>query len=952
MSSTVSSALRTATVLKALRKALQVTTLGLGLAVSAHAGDYYEFESGHVRPLAMSADGTQLFAVNTPNGTLDIFNINGSQLTLVTRVPVGLEPVAVALRNGEAWVVNHLSDSVSIVSLSGTPRVTRTLVVGDEPRDIVFAGSPERAFITTAHRGQQLEAAVTAKVPGAIPTGLTTAGIGRADVWVFDPANTGSSMAGDPVRIVNLFSDTPRGLAVSADKKTVYVAAHFSGNQTAAINEEVVCDGFDTAATCTVKGVTFPGGAIGPAKNVEGKKAPEVGLIVKYNQKTQHWEDIKGRNWDKAVLFNLPDKDVFAIDANSFADKGFFTGVGTTLFNMAVNPRTGALYVTNIDSQNMGNFEGDGSAAGGMRLQGNLAHSQVTVIANGQVKPRHLNKHIDYTKLVNESGYDKSTKEHSLALPLDVQVTSDGNTMYVSAYGSNKIGVFNVADIENDTFNPRNTSAGYIKLNGKGGPSGIVLDEKRGQMYVMTRFDDSITVINMASKAQVSTAALQNPEPAHIIEGRPFLYDAYNGSANGENSCATCHIFGDFDKMTWNLGNPGDKVTKSQIPGKFTDGIQFQGAKLIFGPKTPINGSGAAYDVHPMKGPMATQTLRGLRNQGAQHWRGDRSNGIYGSSATDSLVSFKNFAVAFEGLLGNPAPLNETDMTKFANYQLSVMLPPNPIRALDNSLNAQQQRGHDFYFGTRPADGFKLNIFGTSISDNNNCDGCHTVDASKGFYGTGTMISFEGITQVFKVPQLRNLYAKAGRFGAPAIPFSSKPSSGFMGDQVTSFGFVHDGTADTLAHFFTVRVFAPTPNSGFPLINPDATRADVSEFVHVMDSDLAPIVGQQVTLNSSNAASAGARVDLLVARAKAPFVAKELGGNVTECDLVASVVEGGVRKGYLFDARSSNFVDANGATKSDSALRALAGTNGQEVTYTCAVPGTGKRIAYTVAAGN
>jgi hypothetical protein len=87
----------------------------------------------------------------------------------------------------------------------------------------------------------------------------------------------------------------------------------------------------------------------------------------------------------------------------------------------------------------------------------------------------------------------------------------------------------------------------------------------------------------------------------------------------------------------------------------------------------------------------------------------------------------------------------------------------------------------------------------------------------------------------------------------------------------------------------------------------------------------------------------------LIARAKAAFVSKELGGAVTECDLVASVVEGGTRRGYFFDVASSNFVAQNGATKSDGALRALAGTAGQEVTYTCVVPGSGRRIAYTAA---
>ena len=72
-------------------------------------------------------------------------------------MPVGLEPVAVAARtNSEVWVVNHLSDSVSIVDVGAAqPHVTRTLLVGDEPRDIVFAGTGgNRAFITCAHRGQ------------------------------------------------------------------------------------------------------------------------------------------------------------------------------------------------------------------------------------------------------------------------------------------------------------------------------------------------------------------------------------------------------------------------------------------------------------------------------------------------------------------------------------------------------------------------------------------------------------------------------------------------------------------------------------------------------------------------------------------------------------------------------------------------------------------------------
>src|SRR5579872_702254 len=109
------------------------------VSAASNGPSFVEFESGQVRPIAMSPDGTKLFATNTPNGTLEVFNITSSGLTPLARVPVGMEPVAVAARNNnEVWVANHLSDSVSVVSLSGTPHVVRTLLVGDEPRDIVF----------------------------------------------------------------------------------------------------------------------------------------------------------------------------------------------------------------------------------------------------------------------------------------------------------------------------------------------------------------------------------------------------------------------------------------------------------------------------------------------------------------------------------------------------------------------------------------------------------------------------------------------------------------------------------------------------------------------------------------------------------------------------------------------------------------------------------------------
>src|SRR5262245_34535490 len=108
------------------------------------ASSFTLFESGQVRPLALSPDRRHLFAVNTPDNRLEVFRVYKDHLVRKASIPVGLEPVAVAARtNGEVWVVNHLSDSVSIVELDDEcagGHVQRTLLVGDEPRDIVFAG--------------------------------------------------------------------------------------------------------------------------------------------------------------------------------------------------------------------------------------------------------------------------------------------------------------------------------------------------------------------------------------------------------------------------------------------------------------------------------------------------------------------------------------------------------------------------------------------------------------------------------------------------------------------------------------------------------------------------------------------------------------------------------------------------------------------------------------------
>jgi hypothetical protein len=91
-----------------------------------------------------------------------------------------------------------------------------------------------------------------------------------------------------------------------------------------------------------------------------------------------------------------------------------YSRVGTVLFNLAVNPVSGNVYVSNTEARNEVRFEGTGIFAGST-VRGHLAESRVTVIQpGGTVTPRHLNKHIDYGVVPSAAG----VKEKSLATPI------------------------------------------------------------------------------------------------------------------------------------------------------------------------------------------------------------------------------------------------------------------------------------------------------------------------------------------------------------------------------------------------------------------------------------------------------------------------------------------------------------------------------------------------------
>jgi DNA-binding beta-propeller fold protein YncE len=824
-------------------------------------------------------------------------------------------------------------------------------------------------------------------------------------VWIFDARNLGAALSGTPLKVVTLYTDTPRALAVSPDLSTVYAAGFQTGNRTTTVNERLVTNRppNDTPIPLPDGGTTLPppmANVPPPLTNFEGIPTPPVGLIVKYRAPksqstgTPHWFDELDRIWDDRIKFHLPDKDVFAIDANFANDpddpsqdigRGIYTGVGTVLFNMAVNPRSGKIYVANTDARNDVRFEGHNSFGGTGSVRGHLVDSRITVLDASSVSPRFLNKHIDYTK---EGTAEERVK--ALAFPMGMAVSGDGATLYVGAFGSSKVGVFDTAALEADTFYPNESD--QITVSG-GGPSDVALDDAGKHLYVLTRFDNAISVVDTRQKKEVAHVGMYNPEPPSITRGRPFLYDATATSSHGDSACMSCHVFGDFDSLAWDLGDPDNRL--APMPRDFDPNNPFSPESLAREAVTfavsasVIQSLGGPPPVFfPMKGPMTTQSLRGMANHGPMHWRGDRHGGLEEASAQPNSgifnedIAFKKFNVAFPGLLGAEAELSAENMQAFTDFILQVTYPPNPIRRLDNQLTPFEQAGKAFFDNRLPSgQEIPSDVFHT-------CNTCHVVDrdgnraagvAHPGFFGTDGRFSFESETQSFKVPHLRNMYQKVGMFGmadtfpsfgslpnpaspVPLLAFLPAPlnDTSHQGDQVRGFGFLHDGSVDTVFRFHGANVFTqraaddPFPNVGG--ITTDAAgillRRQLEAFMMAMDSNLAPIVGQQVTLTDGNAGDAAvvARIDLLKARAAAG-----------ECDLVVrgrrQVRHRGANKeldaGYLYHPVTGLYeVSVIGSVPFTEAQLRQGGSHGPDcesgadaLTYTAVPPGSGVRIA-------
>ena len=767
---------------------------------------FANFEEAQTNPVRLSADGTRLFAVNTPNASLSVFDVTTpASPSLLAQIPVGLGPVSVNPRTGdEVWVVNQVSNSVSIVSVS-QGIVVDTIGVGTEPMDVVFAGN--QAYVSVSRDNA---------------------------IAVFD------STTHSPVAMLPVFGGSPRALAVSPDGSKVYAAFALSGNATTIIPPNLA------PVQCGVKGQTqFNGAQCVPAFNTALPLPPKVALIVAATDP----------NWSSNIKYKMPDNGVVAINTGATPSiAGYYSGVGTINLGLAVNPVTGDLYVANTAALNLTSFQPN--------LDGHWVNNQITriQIASGTVTPVDLNPNINYSILPNPQALSTA-----LAQPAGVVFDPSGSFMYVASFGTDRVAQVDTNGNVNwfVEVNPQSVGSA-VNSKTKRGPRGLALNSEAQTLYSLNRISDTISVIDTATKAVASEIALgTDPTPSAVKAGRGFLYDA-KLSGNGTGACASCHVDGDMDHLAWNLGNPA---------GSMASTVQ----------------NGVTIEFHPMKGPMTTQTLRGLRSLSPYHWRGDKAN-------------FAAFNPAFNELMGG-SQLSNVDMSLYTNFASNILFLPNPFENLDRSLPTSLNGGN-------PVNGQTdfLTIAGTGAGTKvGTCNQCHT---SNNFGpGSNRIIQSNPLApQPMKVPELRNVYQK--------LLFTASATT------IDGFGLGHDGSFPGLAAFLSSSIFKSYTA---------AEKTDITAYSLCFDTGTAPAVGYTITLTAATVASSTALTNWTTLQSQASA------GNI---DLIARGTLKGQVHGILYQPSASNYISDTNALYTQAQLEALIAA-GDTLSVMGVYPGTG-----------
>ncbi len=400
---------------------------------------------------------------------------------------------------------------------------------------------------------------------------------------------------------------------------------------------------------------------------------------------------------------------------------------------------------------------------------------------------------------------------------------------------------------------------------------------------MLNRFENNIALVDTTDNSVMGHVQMHDPSSDTIKDGRRLLYDGILSSAHGDAACGSCHPFGDTDMNAWDIGTPQEDFVGYSTPN---DNIRF----VTQTPDGPVDcdpaicASKSGFD--PQKGPMQTQTLRGMMEP--LHWRGDKP-------------TFVDFNSAFVGLLGTAdlgdhKGFTDEDMALFREFALGINFPPNPYRNVDDTLPDELVFfPHENYSGN-PARGEDL-FENMPIRGTAPCAGCHTLSNFGTADGTmggvqpmeptapeasgmfnGNDADFTSNHNDLLIPHLRNIYEKSGPiFGDTANPTDAK----------TGFGLIHDGSVPNMLTFLSGRKF------GFDSALPQDAR-DIAAFQNYFPTEHKPSVGQVLTVPQGTPPTGTADEEALLATL---LPIADIDDRNRHCELTAATIhDGGVRR--------------------------------------------------------
>jgi len=536
-----------------------------------------------------------------------------------------------------------------------------------------------------------------------------------------------------------------------------------------------------------------------------------------------------------------------------------------------------------------------------------------------------LNQHLVYTDDLPFEPIPQAERDKSLGDPRAIVWNPNATRAYITGMGSNNVAIINAGGVRQPPIGDPDS----MSIEVGEGPTGLVLDDSRERLYVLNKFEASVSVIDLTTEQVIETVSFFDPTPATIITGRKHLYDTHKNSGLGHTACGSCHVDARIDRLAWDLGNPA-------------------GEMKTFNQNCNAGLSNNCADWHPMKGPLQSQTLQDIIGKEPHHWRGDK----------DGLEEFNG---AFPGLLGDDAMLSRAEMQEFEDFLATIVFPPNPFREFDNSLPDDLPLiGH---FSTErfgpPGEPMPngnavsgLDLYRTGgVKGSTECVTCHTLPTGIGTNLTlqgnefvpfpigpngefhHSIISGDGSTQLhFKIPQLRNLYDRVG--------FDTTQTANRAG-----FGFLHDGTVDSIVRFVSLSAFDFADRqevadvvafmlafSGSDL--PMGSTQNPRELLGPTGNDTHAAVGTQITFDRQN------REDPETIQRLTDMIALADDGAV---GLVAKGRRGGLQRGYSYMGTDLFQSDRQSEVVSAAELRLAAGA-GSEITFTIVPLGSEVRI--------